>query len=129
MWYNGTQVSGLTFKRLEESQLEIKVGVMKPDLHLSRVYTHGFDLEQDSKDRKNIRKTGWLSRVYEELNKSCSTYYSISRKQAFCDAVKSVGLISMWRGACEVVKSTPLSRGAHEWVSAIRYECGIHGGI
>ena len=69
MWYNGTQVSGLTFKRLEESQLEIKVGVMKPDLHLSRVYTHGLDLEQDSKDRKNIRKTGWLSRVYEESNK------------------------------------------------------------
>jgi hypothetical protein len=40
------------------SQLEIKVGVIKPDLDLNRMYTHGLDLdlEQDSKDQKTFER-------------------------------------------------------------------------
>jgi hypothetical protein len=36
------------------SQLEIKVGLVKPDLDLNRVYTHG--LEHDSKDRETFER-------------------------------------------------------------------------
>ena len=46
--------SGLTFKRLKCHKLEIKVGHVKPDLDLNRVYTHG--LEHDSKDRETFER-------------------------------------------------------------------------
>ena len=71
--------SGLTFKRLKCHKLEIKVGHVKPDLDLNRVYTHGF--EQDSIDWKIFEIPDGCPA--SKVNKSCL------ETQVFCDALKS----------------------------------------